>query len=136
MKIEVFQVCRRPKWPLWAVLLVLVWLSLGGATVWLSSHFGRPVTLCLFKRVTGLPCPTCGFTRGVLSLLSGRLGQTWLYNPLLFSVFALFFLTTGIRVFFARGVRIRLTDPERIFAWFLVAVLFAVNWIYIIFYVG
>ena len=135
MKFEVVHVCRRPQWPLWAVLIVLVWLALGGAAVWLSSHHDRPVTLCLIKRVTSLPCPTCGFTRGVLSLLSGEPGQWWLYNPLLFSVLALFIAVTGIRILFARGLRIRLTGTERAIAWLLSAILFAANWAYVIFYV-
>ncbi len=113
MKINVVHVCRRPQWPVWAVIVVLGWLALGGAALWLSSYHDRAVTLCLIKRFTGLPCPTCGFTRGVLSLLSGRPGQGWLKNPLLFSVLALFFLAAGIRVFFAHAVTIRLTGTER-----------------------
>ena len=136
MKIDVVQVCRRPQWPLWAVLLVLVWLALGGAALWLSSHFDRVVSLCLLKRVTGLPCPTCGFTRGALCLLSGRLDLVWLHNPLLFSVLALFVAATGIRIFFARALTIRLTRTERAIAWLLAAVLFAANWVYVIFYIG
>jgi hypothetical protein len=115
---------------------VLGWLALGGAAVWLSSHHDRVVTLCLIKRVTGLPCPTCGFTRGVLSLLSGSPGHGWLKNPLLFSVLALFFLATGIRIFFAHAITIRLSRIERAIAWLLAAILFAANWSYVIFYVG
>jgi hypothetical protein len=136
MKFEFVHVSRRPQWPVWAVIIVLGWLALGGAAVWLSSYHDRVVTLCLIKRFTGLPCPTCGFTRGVLSLLSGRPGQGWLYNPLLFSVLALFVLATGIRVFFAHAVTIRLTGPERAIAWLLAAILFAANWTYVIYYVG
>ena len=136
MKINVVHVCRRPQWPVWAVIVVLGWLALGGAAVWLSSYHDRVVTLCLIKRVTGLPCPTCGFTRGVLSLLSGRPGQGWLYNPFLFSVLSLFFLATGTRVFFARAVTIRLSRRERAIAWLLAGVLFAANWAYVIFYIG
>jgi len=136
MKIKLVQVSRRPQWPLWAVLLVLVWLALGGITVWLSLHLERPLSLCVFKRATDLPCPTCGFTRGVLSLFSGRPDQVWLYNPLLFSVLVLFFLVTGIRVFFARAIKIRLTRMERIIAWLLAAVVFSANWAYVILYIG
>ncbi len=136
MKINVVHVCRRPQWPVWAVIVVLGWLALGGAAVWLSSYHDRVVSLCLIKRFTGLPCPTCGFTRGVLSLLSGRPGQMWLYNPLLFSVLALFFLATGIRIFFGHTVTIRLARMERAIVWLIVGVLFAANWVYIIFYVG
>lgn len=136
MKINVVHVCRRPQWPVWAVIVVLGWLALGGAAVWLSSHHDRVVTLCLIKRVTSLPCPTCGFTRGVLSLLSGRPGQGWLYNPLLFSVSVLFFLATGMRILFAQAVTIRLARMERAITWLLAAILFAANWAYVIFYVG
>ncbi|MHC4315521.1 MAG: DUF2752 domain-containing protein [Planctomycetota bacterium] len=113
-----------------------MWLALGGTAMWLSSYLDRAVTLCLIKRVTGLPCPTCGFTRGVLSLLSGRPGQGWLYNPLLFSVLGLFVAATGIRVFFAHAVTIRLSRRERAIAWLLAGVLFVANWAYVIFYVG
>jgi len=136
MKFEFVHVCRRPQWPVWAVIVVLVWLALGGAAVLLSSYCDRAVSLCLFKRITGLPCPTCGFTRGLLSLLGGRPGRGWLYNPLLFSVLVLGILATGIRVLFARAVKIRLTRIERIIAWLLAGVLFAANWAYVIFYVG
>lgn len=136
MKIELVQVCRHPQWPVWAVLLVLMWLVLGGTALLVSSHLGRVVSLCLIKRFTGLPCPTCGFTRGVLSLLSGLPGRAWLYNPLLFSVLSLFVAAIGIRILFARAITIRLARRERGIAWLLAGILFAANWAYVIFYVG
>ncbi|MHC4693549.1 MAG: DUF2752 domain-containing protein [Planctomycetota bacterium] len=136
MKINVVHVCRRPQWPVWAVIVVLVWLALGGAALWLSSYYDRAVSLCLFKRIAGLPCPTCGFTRGVLSVLSGMPGRGWLHNPLLFSVLVLVFFATVIRVFVGRAVTIRLTRMERVIAWLLAGVLFAVNWVYVILCVG
>lgn len=136
MKISVVHVCRRPQWPVWAVIVVLVWLALGSAAVWLSSYYDRAVSLCLVKRLSGLACPTCGFTRGVLSLLNGRPGRWWLYNPLLFSVLVLGVLATGIRILFARSVQIRLARIERIIVWLLAGVLFAANWVYVILYVG
>jgi hypothetical protein len=136
MNIELIHVSRRPPWPLWAVLIVLVWFGSGAGTVWLSYHFDRQVQLCLIKRLTGYPCPTCGFTRGGLSLLHGHIIRAWLYNPLLFSVLSLFVAVTGIRVFFARGIKISLTKNERIFFWILMIVLFFTNWAYVIYYVG
>ena len=136
MKIEMVKVSRRPPWPLWAVLVVLVWSALGLMLVWLSAHFHRPVQLCLIKHVTGVPCPTCGFTRGALSLLGGHLVQAWLYNPLLYSVLALFFAATTVRIVSARSLRINLTCKERSAAWILAGVLFLLNWAYVIFFVG
>ena len=136
MKIEIVHVARRPPWPLWAVLLVLVWFGSGAGTVWLSSRLERPVQLCLIKRLTGYPCPTCGFTRGGLSLLHGHIIRAWLYNPLLFSVLGLFVALTAVRVFFARGIKVNLTKKERIFIWILIIVLFFANWAYVIYFVG
>jgi hypothetical protein len=136
MKIELVNVSRRPPWPLWAVLIVLVWSALGLTLVWLSAHFHRPVQLCLVKHLTGVACPTCGFTRGALSLVHGHAAQAWLYNPLLYSALALFFAVTVVRIIWARRLCISLTNTERIAAWILVGVLFFANWAYIIFFVG
>lgn len=129
-------VCRRPPWPLWAVLVVLVWFGLGATVVWLSFYFNRPVKLCLIKHLTGFPCPTCGFTRGGLTFLQGHIVRAWLYNPLLFSVLGLFIAITAVRIIFARCLRITLTTQERTFAWILTIALFFANWVYVIFYVG
>ena len=136
MKIEMIHVSRRPSWPLWAILIVLVWSALGLMLVWLSVHFHRPAQLCLVKHLTGLPCPTCGFTRGALSLLGGHPAQAWLYNPLLYSVIALCFAVTAIRIISARSLRIDLTSKERSAAWILAGLLFFANWVYVIFFVG
>lgn len=38
--------------------------------------------LCIFKTVTGIPCPSCGSTRSVLSIVDGDFGQAMLYNPI------------------------------------------------------
>lgn len=129
-------VSRRPPLPLWAVLLVLVWLGFGAGAFLLSAYLNRPVQLCLLKRLAGFACPTCGFTRGALSLLHGQVGQAWLYNPLLYSVLALFFAVIVIRIIFARSVRISLTGTERSVTWILAVALFLANWAYVIFYVG
>lgn len=136
MKIEIVHVSRRPQWPLSAVLIVLIWSTCGAALVWFSVHFHRPVQLCLIKRLTGVACPTCGFTRGALSLLHGQITQTWLYNPLLYSVIALFSAAIAVRVIWARRLRISLTSTERSAAWIMAGTLFFANWAYVIFYVG
>ncbi|MHC4992918.1 MAG: DUF2752 domain-containing protein, partial [Planctomycetota bacterium] len=57
--------------PGWAAALVLAWLGLVGA-----AELLRPTdvstSLCNFRRLFGLPCPTCGCTRGALALFAGR----------------------------------------------------------------
>ena len=129
-------VSRRPPWPLWAVLIVLVWSAFGLVLVGLSAYFHRPIQLCLIKRLTGVACPTCGFTRGALSLLGGQVAQAWLYNPLLFSVLSLFSAAIAVRIIWGRSLRINLTGIERSTACILAGALFFANWAYIIFFVG
>lgn len=43
-------------------------------------------SVCIIKNITGVPCPSCGSTRGVLEILNGRLYQALLLNPLSFIV--------------------------------------------------
>lgn len=136
MKIDVVQVSRRLNWPVWVVPLIFVWLSLGAATIWLGRYLDRPVHLCLLKRFTGFPCPTCGFTRGLFSMMHGDIIQTWLYNPLLFSALILLFIVTAFRIISGRSLRVYLTRTERQITWTISFVLLFVNWIYVIFYVG
>jgi len=136
MNVEIVHISRRPSWPLWAVLIVLVWSACGVTLVWLSAYFHRPVQLCLIKRLTGVACPSCGFTRGALSLLHGQVAQAWLYNPLLYSVLALFSVALAVRIISARSVRINLTGTERSAAWIVAGALFFANWAYVIFFVG
>lgn len=43
---------------------------------------GVPPVGCLFKAVTGVPCLTCGFTRGCLALAAGDVLAAARWNPL------------------------------------------------------
>jgi len=38
-------------------------------------------TFCIFKNITGLPCPACGSTRATLLLLNGQFLDSILINP-------------------------------------------------------
>ena len=40
------------------------------------------MSLCLTRRVFGLPCPGCGLTRGVAHLLQGNLARAMTLHPL------------------------------------------------------
>lgn len=37
---------------------------------------------CLFKHLTGIPCPSCGSTRSILALIHGDILHALLLNPL------------------------------------------------------
>ncbi|HLX13469.1 MAG TPA: DUF2752 domain-containing protein [Bacteroidota bacterium] len=57
------------------------WLWLGWNVADQSVH-GETPTVCLFKAITGLPCPSCGATRAILLLLHGNFRDSMMMNPL------------------------------------------------------
>jgi len=115
---------------------VIIWLALGSAAVWLDLHTAGQMHLCTFKHISGIPCPACGFSRGMLSLSKGNLLECWSYNPLLFSLMGVFFILTILRIFFGKKLKIKLEHGERTLAWIAAVALLIANWVYIILYVG
>ena len=53
---------------------------------------GAGVPLCLFKALTGLPCPGCGLTRAFSSLLHGQFAKAYAFHPFVFLFVPLAFL--------------------------------------------
>jgi len=63
-------------------------LSIACATgyIWLTfTYFNNApnngVGICIFKHFTTIPCPSCGSTRSVISLLNGDILGSLLWNP-------------------------------------------------------
>lgn len=53
------------------------------AIVWVAAGDSLPVhPVCLFRALTGIPCPGCGGTRVARLLLKGEFLQSVLLNPL------------------------------------------------------
>ncbi len=50
------------------------------ADQWLQAHTGGG--LCIWKRVTGVPCPGCGLSRGCVQVAHGHLVEAVKLNPL------------------------------------------------------
>jgi hypothetical protein len=90
----------------------------------------------MFHRLTGLPCPTCGMTRGVLRMLHGEFIAGWLYNPLMFTLLAVFAADALGRLVLARKLELTLTRRQRRVAWIVFLATVLVNWAYLIRYVG
>jgi len=61
---------------------VLVTVGLVVAALLPISVVANGPALCPFKLMTGLPCPGCGMTRSVVTLLHGDLGASLFYHPL------------------------------------------------------
>ena len=75
--------------------LLFTVLTLAGAG-WVGLHLFQPelhnhnIGACIFKLVTGIPCPACGTTRSVVHLVHGDIQQAAWINP--FGFFAVLFL--------------------------------------------
>lgn len=55
--------------------------------IWILSNkqnLNTPINLpsCLFKKITTIPCPSCGSTRAVIELTNGNFLNSILLNPL------------------------------------------------------
>ena len=136
MKIRIVKARRRPPWPAWAVIVTGVWLGMIGLLVLLMRIRHLDFRICIFHRLTGWPCPSCGMTRGVLAALAGRPIEGWLCNPLFFTLLAIFAADALGRVLLARRVRFNLTRGQRRLVWWAFLGLLLLNWAYLIRYVG
>ena len=136
MKLELTRVSRRPPWPLWAVVVAGVWALLVAVGATIEHAYHADVSLCAFRRLTGLPCPTCGMTRGVLALLGGHPLSAWMLNPLCFTVLALWAAALVTRCGFRRRLHVILTNRQRRAAYLAAGAALLANWAYVIAFVG
>ena len=129
VRIEFVKTSRLGGWSVGLALCGLAWLTIV-AVIQFTPIEGP--TLCTFRRVTALPCPTCGASRCALSLLSGRVTDAIAFNPLVFAAGIVVCASMILRTCFARRVRLGLTGRKRLGAWILAGAAVAVNWAYLI----
>ncbi|NQU32134.1 MAG: DUF2752 domain-containing protein [Bacteroidetes bacterium] len=46
------------------------------------DNFAHGINTCIIKQVTGIPCPSCGATRSIISLLQNNLAEALYWNPI------------------------------------------------------
>lgn len=69
------------------VPFIVISLAYLFVVVLFSLQYEHPLKhLCLFKNMTGLPCPGCGLTRSYWAFLRGHLDLAFFYHPLFFTV--------------------------------------------------
>ncbi len=65
-------------------IITILTISGGYLLVYISTILDpkneHPV--CIYKNITGYPCPGCGTTRGTISLFKGDFLQSLMWNPL------------------------------------------------------
>ena len=76
--------------------LLIVGSFAGYTWLWISFNAVLPSTetnVCIFKHVTSIPCPSCGSTRSILSLLQGDIKSSIMWNPLGIILLGVLFFT-------------------------------------------
>jgi len=88
-----------PKNKLYGLVVILSIL----AYTWLIYNSFLPIdaeegiTLCWFKRISGLPCPSCGSTSGMAEIFKGNFNQAFQFNPFAYSsLFILVFASSWV----------------------------------------
>ncbi|MDD4101324.1 MAG: DUF2752 domain-containing protein [Kiritimatiellae bacterium] len=110
-----------------AVLLI-------GALVSILHFCGARI--CLFHRLTGLPCLTCGTSRACALLLRGDLAGGFVMQPLFVVAFLMLFAgvlaQTWLMLFRHEVLKIMLERRERLVLSTALIILAAANWAWLI----
>jgi len=105
------------------------------AAAWLPPVLAL-VPECVFKGLTGIPCPTCGSTRSVIHLSHGDISAALFMNPLsalFMSAAVIYFLYCLITLIFCLPrLIITLSDREKNIMRTGVAMVLLAQWVYLV----
>lgn len=132
MGIRWIPAARLPRPPLAVAGVLGTWLVLVSAAAVLEAHTHREPVTCLFRWVTGHPCPTCGSTRLILQVLHGRFGMAFLENPLVFLGLVMASGLLGVRVLTARKPCLQLSPAAQVLGIVLGCLLLVANWLWVL----
>lgn len=121
----------RSQWRTIAIVFA-VWVALVVLSL-VVGHFTKvDQSLCLFRRITGQPCATCGGTRATMDLVRGEFVDALRMNPLV--TFAWFVVPVGSAWHLLRRHRglpgVRRPMENRL--WIAAGLLLAANWAYLL----
>lgn len=103
---------------------------------YLVTNHKKIVNLCLFRQVTGIPCPSCGTTHSVLSIFRGDYRQALNENILGFPAILMMIIFPGWVLidlfrkkdsFYSFYFRVEVFLRKKWVAWFALGLLLA-NW--------
>lgn len=115
----------------WISAAAVVWIGAMAANVVLERATGAGVPLCMFKRMTGVPCATCGSTRAAGALVQGRVLEAVEWNPLVVLGAGTIVVWAIVRLM--RGPRPRpMSGGVRAALWIGLIAAVAGNWWYVI----
>ena len=117
--------------------LALLWLAAAVSAIilrplWLAA--APHLHACVFRSLTGIPCPSCGTTRAATAFLQGDLMTAFINNPLAALVGLLFVAGAPIAVIWttAKWSIPSLSNPLPLWVRIGAVCLIAANWIYLI----
>lgn len=81
-------------------LYLLLFIACTAGYVWLAmnwlyppAHHSKETSICLLKHFTNIPCPSCGSTRSLLTILKGNFLEGFYLNPLGFVLLVIMMAT-------------------------------------------
>ena len=120
----------------WFVIAYLAWAALIVGVHLVNTLTERELIICTLRRITSIPCPTCGSTRAVESALQGDLLTAFSYNPLVMVLLLLGGAALALRYLGKRRIVLGLSGRERFVAWLVMLVAVSLNWWHVIVYHG
>lgn len=117
------------QWPFVPIVAASAWIALViFATV--AGSTGPAGTTCIFKRVTGEPCPTCAGTRATLALASGHPIHAFVLNPLVTIAILAGVVWLGLSIANRRPLGAPSLHQRRV--WLILVAAVATNWAYLL----
>ncbi|MEK7310102.1 MAG: DUF2752 domain-containing protein [Planctomycetota bacterium] len=130
-----------------AILLLTAMLIVPKQLVFRSNYqtaniplFQQPIAFniftCTFKKITGIPCATCGGTRSTFYLSHLQFKQSLLMNPMVFLGFiglVMWGIISLINIAFYKSKTISLAMPGKRLLIILLVGGLLINWAYLIF---
>ena len=117
--------------------LAFLWLAAAISAIvlrplWLAA--APHLHACVFRSLTGIPCPSCGTTRAATAFLEGDLMTAFINNPLAALAGLLFVVGAPIAVIWTTANMSVPSLPNPLPAWVRISAVFliAANWLYLI----
>ena len=126
---------RAPQSPIhviWGAFAIIVIAAAGFIKPYMGLLPG-----CMFHRLFGIPCPTCGGTRSLAALSGFNIESSFYYNPLVMlgiMTLILFSLAVLMGIILKRRVRLSFSDIEKKLIRYSILFAIIANWAFLIFY--
>lgn len=122
-----------------AALWIALVFPLLALAVKLAQYWQVPLPECWLRKLTNIPCPTCGCTRSLLAWTELDLTAAFLFNPLFFLLCVLSVISCAWQLLRRRHQTLNPIDALRSppfpwlpwFTWRLAGVLLVLNWLYL-----